>query len=311
MLRLDGSGEERAPRPCAVTIGMFDGVHRGHLAVLEVLGAHAASRGLDRAVITFRAHPKAVTLGHAPPSITSFEHRLALLERAGVDLVLALEFDAALRATDPEQFLRHFVVDRLRARSLVLGWDSKFGRDRAGNLESIVPLARELGLELQSVGAVSLQGRPVSSTAIREAISLGDLLGAREMLGRDPSLYGQVVPGARRGRELGFPTANLALDHELKPPSGVYAVRALLRDPALGNETWRPGVMNLGERPTFARDAEATCEVHLLDFSGDLYGRWIEVAIVRRLRDIQRFASIDELRSAIAADAAAARAILG
>jgi riboflavin kinase/FMN adenylyltransferase len=304
MLRLDASGAERAPRPCAVTVGMFDGVHRGHLAVLEVLGAHAASRGLDRAVITFRAHPKAVTLGHAPPSITSFEHRLALLERAGVEVVLALEFDAELRATDPETFLRRFVVERLRARSLVLGWDSKFGRDRAGNLESIAPLARELGLELQSVGAVSLQGRPVSSTAIREAISLGDLVGAREMLGRDPSLYGQVVPGAKRGRELGFPTANLALDHELKPPSGVYAVRALV------NGAWLPGVMNLGERPTFERDAGATCEVHLLDYAGDLYGRWIEIAIVRRLRDVRRFASIEELRQAIASDAAAARALL-
>jgi riboflavin kinase/FMN adenylyltransferase len=283
---------------------MFDGVHRGHLAVLEVLAAHADSRGLARAVITFRAHPKAVTLGHAPPSITSFEHRLALLERAGVEVVLPLEFDEALRATDPETFLQRYVVDRLRARSLVLGWDSKFGRDRAGTIETIGPLAREMGLELQSVAAVAQQGRPISSTVIREAIALGDLVAAREMLGRDPSLYGRVVPGARRGRELGFPTANLALDHELRPPPGVYAVRALV------DGVWVPGVMNLGCRPTFDTASTLTCEVHLLDFAGDLYGRWVEVAIVRRLRDERRFASPAELREAIAADAAAARAAL-
>lgn len=298
---LDASATERALRPCAVTIGMFDGVHRGHLAVLSTLAVHAATRQLDRAVITFKTHPKAITLGHAPPSITSYEHRLALLERAGVDVVLGLEFDAALRATDAETFLRRYVIDALRGQSLVLGWDSKFGRDREGTVETVGPLAKDLGLELESVAPVSQHGRAVSSTAIREAIALGDLIAARDMLGRDPSLYGQVVHGSQRGRDLGFPTANLALDHELHPPAGVYAVRVLC------DASWWPGVMNLGSRPTFDAGARLICEVHLLDYQGDLYGRWLEVGIYRRLRDEQRFASVDELRAAIAADVASAR----
>lgn len=304
MIRLEGRAGPSAPRPTAVTVGMFDGVHRGHQAVLGELAALGRPRGLDLAVVTFRAHPKAVTLGHAPPSITSFEHRLVLLERAGMDLALALDFDERLRRTSAEEFLREILHARLRASLLVLGWDSKFGRDREGTIGTILPLAAELGIEVRSIEPVQDGGRPVSSTAIREAISLGDLPAAREMLGRNPTLYGRVVAGARRGRALGFPTANLDLDHELRPPAGVYAVRVHL------DGHWRPAVLNLGRRPTFETDAEPSCEVHLLDFEGDLYDRWLEVALIERLREERRFASAELLREAIAADVAAARVLL-
>ena len=290
--------------PSAATIGVFDGMHRGHAAVLSELRTRAQRVGLETAVVTFRTHPKAVTVGNAPPSITSIEHRLALLERSGIDTTLVLDFDAKLRATTASEFLARWIRGRLNASLLVLGWDSKFGRDQRGTVETIGPLAKELGIEVHAVPPIVLRGRPISSTAIREAISLGDLDAARWMLGRDMSLFGTVVHGDHRGRELGFPTANLDLDLELLPPTGVYATHVL------HGERF-DGVMNLGSRPTFkSATPELVCEVHLLDFTGDLYGAKLEVSLIKRLRGEQRFQGPQALREAIANDIAEARRVL-
>ncbi len=289
--------------PTAVTIGMFDGMHRGHRAVLEALTQHAVAAALARVAVTFREHPKNVTLGHAPPSITSLEHRLHLLERAGVDATLVLDFNAALRALSAHEFLKRFVHEGLAARVLVLGWDSKFGRRREGTYEHVAPLAAVMGIETFAVPPVILHGRPVSSTAIREAIALGDLASAHEMLGRRPSLYGTVIAGDGRGRGLGFPTANLDLHHELLPPAGVYIVKAA------DEECTRLGVMNVGSRPTVSHDEDVSVEVHLIDFEGDLYGRQLEVRLLAFLREERRFSGLEELRAAIARDVTRAREV--
>ncbi|MCB9882211.1 MAG: riboflavin biosynthesis protein RibF [Planctomycetes bacterium] len=307
-MRILGPDDRTPPeRPSAVTVGVFDGVHRGHLAVFEALArcAEAHDPALARVAITFAIHPKTITIGHAPPSITSFDHRLRLLERNGFDAVLVLPFDEALRSQTAAAFLHTWIKERLDARALVLGWDSKFGRDREGTFETVAPLAATLGIEVHAIPPFVLRGRPVSSTAIREAISIGDLAGAREMLGRSPGLLGRVVEGDRRGRTILFPTANLALEHEVTPPLGVYAVYANVGD------AWLPAVMNLGRRPTVDQpDAPVTAEVHVLDWEGDLYGEMLEVHLEAFLREERRFDGLDALRSAIQGDVSRARDLL-
>ena len=292
----------------AVTIGMFDGMHRGHLTVFEALRTHATAHDppLRTVAITFNIHPKNITLGAAPPAITNLDHRLLLLERTGLDGVLVLEFDEELRSLTAPEFLQTWIADRLRAKVLVLGWDSKFGRDREGRYETIAPLAAALGIETHAVPPLVLHGRPVSSTVIREAVSLGDLQAARELLGRHPTLVCTVVPGDKRGRTLGFPTANLEPRGELLPPNGVYATRTVH-----AGKTYE-SVTNIGLRPTVA-DPEARdvrVEVHLLDTPWvDLYGERLQVAFLERLRGEQKFAGLEALKTAIRGDIQAAREI--
>lgn len=302
---------ERPPAPApggsVVSIGVFDGVHLGHQAILAANRARAAELGARSTVVTFETHPKGTLLGRSPRTLTSLEHRLELFRRAGVEHTLVLAFDAALRDRSAEEFTREALVEGLGARAFVLGFDSKFGRDRRGTPE----LLSALGHDVQVVGKVEVDGRPVSSTAIREAVELGDLAGAARMLGRPVSVLGTVVQGARRGRGLGFPTANLDLHHELHPPAGVYAGRATLVG---GGSDARdlPAVANIGHRPTLAgqRTSEPTLEVHLIEFEGDLYGRDLEFAFLGRLRGEQRFAGPQELSAQIARDVQAARDLL-
>lgn len=331
-----------------VSIGVFDGVHLGHQAILEANLRTARELGATPAVITFRRHPKRVLLGRAPRTLTSLEHRLELFRQAGVGRVLVLAFDEALRDLAPEVFVERFAVGELGARAFVLGFDSKFGRDRRGTPE----LLRGLGHRVEVVGKVQVGDRAVSSTAIREAVELGDLASAERMLGRPVSVLGTVVQGEARGRTIGFPTANLNLHHELHPPAGVYAGRARVfrrerpTDPAGSSAVWEPvgevleldAVANVGVRPTVAGPgAEPRLEVHLLDFPrptgasgveaaaegsehprsspqgppGDLYGAHLEFQFVARLRDERRFESLEALRAQIALDVARAREVLG
>jgi riboflavin kinase / FMN adenylyltransferase len=290
-----------------VSIGVFDGVHLGHQAILAANRSRAARLGARATVVTFDTHPKGTLLGRAPRTLTGLEHRLELFRRAGVEHTVVLTFDAALRERSAEDFTRETLVGDLGARAFVLGFDSKFGRDRRGTPE----LLRGLGLDVEVIGKVEIGGRAVSSTAIREAVELGDLEGAARMLGRPVSVLGTVVQGARRGRDLGFPTANLDLHHELHPPPGVYAGRATL----LGGTAATcgvPAVANIGFRPTLAgqRTAEPTLEVHLLDFEGDLYGRDLEFAFLAALRGEQRFADPQALAAQIARDVTRAREFL-
>jgi riboflavin kinase/FMN adenylyltransferase len=299
-----------------VSVGVFDGVHLGHLAVLETNLARARALGARSTVVTFQEHPKTVLLGRAPRTLTTLAHRLALFDRAGIEHVVALHFDAALRDTPAQVFVDDLLVGRLGARAFVLGFDSKFGRGREGGIEHL----RDRGFDVEVGPQIMLGERSISSTAIREAVELGDLELAARMLGRPVSVFARVVHGAALGRTLGFPTANLDLMHELHPLRGVYACRvrvfdappadaSLLLGPCLVE---RPAVANIGCRPTVATEPpdQLVVEAHLLDFSADLYGRDVELEFVRRLRDERRFEDLDQLRTEIARDIAHVRALL-
>lgn len=288
---------------CVATVGVFDGVHLGHLAVLRKVIERADALGVRPVMVTFAGHPKSVLLGHAPATITSLEHRLLLFERAGIQTTLVLPFTDELREFPAESFVRQILIEGLGLRELVFGFDSKFGKDRGGNPESLRPLAEELGLGISEVPPARESGRAVSSTFIREAVQLGDLRRASALLGRPISLLGTVIPGDQRGRKLGFPTANLRLHHELRPPNGVYAAQLLRRGELL------PAVVNIGDRPTF--DSEGTqVEAHLLDFHGDLYGEVLEVFLIQHLRSEVAFASEQALKEQILVDIEKCRGVL-
>jgi len=289
-----------------VSIGVFDGVHLGHQAILAANVERARALDLRPTVVTFRGHPKRVLLGRAPRTLTTLEHRLELFRRAGISHTLALAFDESMRDTPADVFVREVLQERLGARHYVLGFDSKFGRDREGGPD----LLRTLGQAVDVVPRVTVNERAVSSTAIREAVELGDLQGAARMLGRPVAILGTVVPGEQVGRRLGFPTANLDLDHELHPPTGVYACRA--RRVVEPGSAWSNAVTNIGYRPTLAGEQPESprVEVHLLDFEGDLYGAALEVEFVQALRPEQRFDGPDALAAQIDLDVAAAREVL-
>jgi len=293
-----------APKGAVVSLGMFDGVHLGHQAILRANVARAVELGAESTVVTFRRHPKHLLLGRAPKTLTSLEHRLELFARAGVQHSVVLPFDEALRALGAGEFAQEIAVRGLGVRSFVLGFDSKFGHDRGGSSESL----RRQGFDVVVAEKVVVLGRPVSSTAIREAVELGDLAAAAAMLGRPVSVFGRVVHGANLGHRIGFPTANLNLRQELHPPPGVYAVRVNRALPGGALESL-PGVTNIGFRPTVAPEPprRPQVEVHLLDFEGDLYGEPIELEFVARLRGEKRFAGVDELAAQIARDVREAR----
>lgn len=300
----------------AVTsVGVFDGVHLGHQAILALNVERARDIGAEPTVVTFAQHPKAVLLGRAPRTLTTIEHRLALFARAGIEHAVVLTFDETLRSTSAEDFTRAVLENALGSRAFVLGFDSKFGRGRQGGPDSL----RTRGHAVEIAEKVMVGQRAVSSTAIREAVELGDLEGASAMLGRPVTIYGEVVHGEALGRRLGFPTANLDLFHELRPPEGVWACRAHVVPPPSATGAPDPrerigshgAVANIGRRPTVAApDAAPLVEVHLLDFEGDLYGQRIELEFVQALRPEQRFGSLDELQKAIEADVERARALL-
>lgn len=288
-----------------VSVGVFDGVHLGHRAILEANLEWARELGARPTVVTFRDHPKQTLLGRAPRTLTSLDHRLELFARAGIEHTLVLPFDEELRRTTAEDFLQRILVEGLGGRAFALGFDSKFGCDRRGT----PTLLKQLGFEVRVVEKVSVGDRAVSSTAIREAVELGDLPSARAMLGRRPGVLGTVVHGAQRGRTLGFPTANLDLHHEMHPPAGVWAGWARVLDGKFRG-VWR-AVANLGVRPTIDQDsAEPVLEVHLLEFEGDLYGSRVEFLFAGALRGEQKFAGLEELSQQIRLDIEAARVLL-
>lgn len=297
-----------SPGGSVISIGVFDGVHLGHQAILKANVARAKELGAEATVLTFRRHPKKLLLGRAPKTLTTLDHRLELFRRAHVEHTFALSFDESLRELSARDFAQVFLSKGLNVRELVLGFDSKFGRERQGTPEYL----QELGYTVQVVPQVIVDSRPISSTAIREAVELGDLPTAAKMLGRPVSTFGKVVHGQARGAGLGFPTANLDLHHELHPPVGVYAVRAHRMVSNDGREERSQtfhAVANIGYRPTIDKQpsTEPVLEVHLLDFEGDLYGERLELEFEARLRGEKRFGSIDELQTQIASDIREAR----
>ncbi len=288
------------------TVGVFDGVHLGHFHVLREVLSRAKASQMHPVMVTFADHPKSVLLGRAPATITSLQHRLLLFRRAGMEATLVLPFTPQLRALTAEEFTRRILLDGLGLRELVFGFDSKFGRNRDGNPQSLQPLSQALGFAITEVPPLCYHGRAISSSFIREAVQLGDLQTAASLLGRPVSVLGTVVPGTQRGRNLGFPTANLDLHHQLQPPPGVYA--GLVRIPGEEDRQLLPAVINLGQRPTFPQAGEAV-EVHLLNWQGGLYGRDLEVFFLQALRPEQAFSSTEALRTQIAVDVEQARHI--
>ncbi|MCU0862924.1 MAG: riboflavin biosynthesis protein RibF [Planctomycetes bacterium] len=297
------------PSQSVVAVGVFDGVHLGHHRLLhQLLEMSSALQGMPT-VVTFANHPDQVLLGQAPPLLVSVPHRLRLLRRAGVLRLVLLQFEPRLQNMTAREFAQRILVERLHARGLLLGYDSALGKDRAGTPEHFRELGQEFGFEVRTGAPFEVDGQPVSSTAIRQAIARGDLALARRFLGRFPGALGTVVHGSARGRELGFPTANVRLQSGALPPAGVYAVEAIV------DGQIHPAVANLGVRPTFATATGGAndamqLEVHLLDFQGDLYDRELEVMFRQLLRPEQKFASVEALRAQIARDAQAAREAL-
>lgn len=295
------------PDPFVTTVGAFDGLHRGHLRLLAATVAEARRLAAVAAVITFTPHPDAVLHGAAPPLLCDPAEQRARFAAAGVDRLVEQRFDREFSAQTAEAFVRRLAAGG-RLRGLVLTPESAFGRDRGGNAASIAPLGRELGFRVAAVEPVSLGGRRVSSGQVRELIAAGRLGAARTLLGRRPAVVGEVVHGDGRGRELGFPTANLRFETPVAlPPNGIYAVEASWGgESPLAPARRAGGAASLGIRPMFAVP-ERLLEVFLLDISEDLYGEQLRVDFVRRLRGERRFRSIGALVTQMGRDATRAR----
>ncbi len=295
------------------TVGTFDGVHRGHQAVLAEIVRRARARGLASLVVTFDPHPlEVVNPAAAPRLLTLPDEKRELVTALGLDRVELVPFTPALARLAPEQFVRDVLRAQYRMQELVLGYDHGFGRGRTGDLDLVRRLAKDDGFAVDVVDAVRDDGQPISSSLIRTAVAHGDLAAAERWLGRRYSATGVVERGAGRGRTIGIPTINLAPPdpRKLLPPDGVYAVWVRLPGDGEGGRAVRyGGMMNQGPRPTFGIAARAL-EIHLFDFAGELYGETVTVEWVRRLRDVQTFASREALVEQLGRDAVAARAIL-
>ena len=295
------------------TVGTFDGVHRGHRAVLAEIVRRARTRGLASLIVTFDRHPlEVVNPPAAPRLLTLPDEKRALLAELGLDRIELLPFTGELARLAPEEFVRQVLRARYGMGELVLGYDHGFGRGRTGDVELVRRLAREDGFAVDVVDAVRDDGQPISSSLIRTAVAHGDLAAAERWLGRRYGATGVVERGAGRGRTFGIPTINLApLDpRKLLPPDGVYAVWVELPGKGEGGRGRRyGGMMNQGPRPTFGIAARAL-EIHLFDFAGELYGEAVNVEWVRRLRDVQTFPSRDALVDQLGRDAVAARQAL-
>lgn len=293
-----------------LAIGMFDGVHRGHQRVLRRLVLAARRRRAQSVLLTFEPHPAQVLRGQTPAVLCSDNERRARFAALGVDLLVVQRFDRQFADQPPAAFLRR-LADGRELTAIVMTPDSAFGRDRAGVLPAVRKLGRELDFDIAEVTSLAGEGAMISSTRLRGLIAQGRLAEARRLLGRPYAVIGTVVRGDRRGRELGYPTANLALDEQMTlPPDGIYAARVSWggADP-LSPARVADGVVSLGVRPTFGA-GERVLEAHLFDTNEDLYGQRLRVAFVRRLRGEKRFASVAALIRQMDRDSARARSVL-
>jgi len=296
-------GDLSPARPSVVAVGNFDGVHLGHAAVLGRAVQRARSSSSLALALTFVPHPvRVLAPGREPARLTPVDRKLELIAEQGLDTCVLLPFDRRLAAMPAREFARAVLRDGVRASRVIVGQGFRFGADRAGGVPLLEGLGPELGFEVEPVAAVLHEGEPVSSSRIRHALVEGQVELAASLLGRAHQVSGVVVSGDRRGREIGFPTANLGGMRALLPGTGVYACIA-----AVGGEQ-RMAAVHVGDRPTFGRGRSV--EAHLLDFAGDLYGREIALAFVARLRSDQRFASVDALVEQIRRDVVACRGIL-
>ena len=286
--------------PVYLAIGIFDGVHRGHRALIEEARADAAKTGGTAVVMTFEPHPMMFFQRAEPPMrLSSPRHKELLLERQGVSHLAVLPFEAARAGQTAEEFVEELREACRPLGGIVVGADWKFGKGRTGDVALLKKLG---GFEVDGIPAVTLDGEVISSTAIRLAVARGDLAFAEKALGRPYAVFGEVVRGSGKGHDLGFPTANIDAAGYQLPPDGVYAARA-----RCGDKTFH-GIVNLGIRPTVSHDAKRVLEIHLFEFEGDLYGMEIEVEFLRFIRGEKKFSSVEELRAQIAKDISAVKA---
>jgi riboflavin kinase/FMN adenylyltransferase len=292
-----------------LTVGNFDGLHLGHRAILERVVRRARDLEGEAVVYTFDPHPRKVLQPEAPPGLlTTLEQKTELLEKFGVDVLIVEPFTLEFAGTPPESFIRDVLHERIRPLEVYVGYDFHFGRDRAGSMRMLTEMGPRLGFAVAILPEVTLGEGDVNSTRIREVLAEGRVEEAALMLGRPYSVRGSVVAGERRGRTLGFPTANLEPENQVLPAAGVYAGRLRFLDAGLpAREVELPSVANVGTRPTFGASERVLVEAHLLDFRGELYGRRVEFAFQHHLRPERRFPSVELLREQIGLDLAEGR----
>ncbi len=290
-----------------LTIGNFDGVHLGHQTIIREAVAKARACKGTAVAYTFRPHPQvALRPGADVQLLSTYDEKLELLASIGIDVVVEEPFSREFSVVAPEQFYTDTILRRLSARSIVVGYDFAFGKERAGHLEALRDFSGRSGVDLTVVQPQRVGDEVVSSSRIRRHLLAGEVVEANALLGREFCYRGVVIKGEGRGRKIGFPTANLKLENKLRLPYGVYATRALWNGQILKSVT------NVGVRPTFQLDIElpALVETHILDFNADLYGNSLEVRFVRRLRVERKFDGVDALKAQIALDAEQARSVL-
>ena len=289
-----GTDNAEIQRPTVLTLGVFDGLHLGHQLIMRTVVERARAVGAVPTVITFDPHPRAVLHPQsAPPLLQTFDQKIEAFGVLGIEQTIVVRFTKEFSSIRAGEFLREVVKDRLHAKEVYLGKGFAFGHNREGNIELLRRIGSELGFVAGEVSEVSLRGRRVSSSKIRELLTRGQVNLARRMLGRPYGVEGLVERGAERGHQLGFPTANLHPHNRVIPKNGVYVTGTLI------DGQWRRSVTNVGLRPTFGEATEPSVETYVMNWDGDLYGDVVRVRFLYRLRDERKFASIDELKAQI------------
>src|SRR6266704_1813636 len=297
-----GTDNAEIARPAVLTLGVFDGLHLGHKAIIRTVVERARAVGASATVLTFEPHPRAVLHPEsAPPLLQTFDQKIEALGVLGIEQTIVIHFDQVFAEIRAQDFLRDVVVDRLHAKEVYLGRGFAFGHNREGNIDLLRAVSQDLEFFADEVPEVRLRGCRISSSRIREQLLKGRVNLARRMLGRPYGVEGRVTRGAERGQQLGFPTANLQPQNRVIPLNGVYITATLV------DGQWRRSVTNIGTRPTFGNETSVSVESFVLDWAGDLYGDVVRVRFLHHLRAEQKFSSIDELKTQIARDVSRAK----
>jgi riboflavin kinase/FMN adenylyltransferase len=306
-LSRDVGGPCLAPRGSVIAVGAFDGLHRGHQALLAQVRERAQLLGCSAVVVSFEPLPRAFFSAEPVPRLSSVREKLRGFAAAGMEQTLLLRFNRALTLMSAEDFVRQVLVDRLAVREVWVGGDFCFGHKRGGDVALLERMGAELGFDACTMPAIQLDGSRVSASRVRALLAAGEFAAAEPLLGRPFVIDGKVEYGNQLGRTLGYPTANIHLQQRVSPIQGIFAVRVGLGE----SECSWPGVASLGVRPTVNEVAEPLLEVHLFDFDGDLYGQRMAVEFVAKLRDEQKFDGLEPLKAQMALDSRRARELLG
>ena len=297
-----GTENANISRPTVLTLGVFDGLHLGHQRIMKRVVERARAANAVATAITFDPHPRAVLHpASAPPLLQTLDQRLANLEVLGIEQAIVIPFSREFATQPAMDFLTDIIRDRLHAKEVYLGRGFAFGKDRGGNIQLLREMSSKLGFVADEVDEVQIRGVRISSSKIRDLLAAGQVNLARRMLGRPYGVEGVIIRGNRRGHTIGFPTANLKPHNRVIPRYGVYATATLI------DGKWRKSITNIGVRPTFESDSEASIESYIFDFDGDLYGDVLRVRFLYRIRDERKFSGIDELKAQIEKDTRRAR----